>query len=96
MTSQYASSENERDQKDPDRSINRGSKITNTTGRIDSIKKPTDSIKRVSLNDKKSTVTRTSVKDVSTKPTVKKEGKPNIAPKIIPPGLKAMSLERKK
>lgn len=95
LPSQYAS-ENEREQKDPDRSINKGSKITNTTGRMDSIKKPTDSVKRVSLNDKKSTVSRTSGKDVSTKPTIKKDGKPSITPKMFPPGLKAMSVERKK
>lgn len=56
-----------------------------------------ESVKRVSTNEKKSSVSRTTAKDVSSKPTVKKEGKPNmVPPKALPVGLKSMSVERKK
>jgi hypothetical protein len=75
-----------------------------TSSRIEANKKNSDSIKKVSaLNEKpaekKSTISRSSNKEVSSKPTVKKESKAtslSSAGKAVPTSLRNLSVERKK
>lgn len=75
-----------------------------TSSRIEASKKGSESVKKVSIinekpAEKKSTISRSSGKDVSTKPTVKKESKAapiTSAGKALPTTLRNLSGEKKK